>query len=98
MPHPLTWSTTQLRRLKEPQATPQQKKLTFEAESSRNRSFQALADALARKERDRLLEIQREFNFRVRSHFLIFTTMFSFNILPVYHTNNELTHPAPCST
>jgi len=59
MPHPLTWSTTQLRRLKELQATPQQKKLTFEAESSRNRSFQALADALARKERDRLLEIQK---------------------------------------
>ena len=56
----LTWSTTQLRRLKELQATPEQKRLTFASESSRNRSFQAIADALARKERDRLLG-----NFRV---------------------------------
>jgi len=59
MPHPLTWSTTQLRRLKELQATAQQRKLTFETESSRNRSFQAISDALARKERARLLEIQK---------------------------------------
>jgi len=47
MHHQLTWSTTQLRRLKELQATPQQRKLTFETESSRNRSFQAIADALS---------------------------------------------------
>jgi hypothetical protein len=55
MHHQLTWSTTQLRRLKELQASAQQRKLTFETESSRNRSFRAIADALARKERDRLL-------------------------------------------
>ena len=43
----LTWSTTQFRRLKELQATPEQKRLTFASESSRNRSFQAIADALS---------------------------------------------------
>jgi pyrrolysyl-tRNA synthetase-like protein len=56
----LTWSATQLRRLKELQAAPAQRKLTFATESSRNRSFQEIADPLGRKARTRLLEIQEK--------------------------------------
>ena len=52
MHHELTWSATQLRRLKELQATPAQRKLTFEDESSRDRSFQEIADVLGRKTRN----------------------------------------------
>jgi len=56
----LTWSTTQLRRLRELQATSAQRKLTFESESIRDRSFQEIADALGRKSRNRLWEIQKK--------------------------------------
>jgi phenylalanyl-tRNA synthetase alpha chain len=55
----LTWSATQLRRLKELQATPAQRKLTFEDESRRNRSFQEIVDGLGRQARDRLLQMQK---------------------------------------
>ena len=60
MHHELTWSATQLRRLKELQATPGQRKLTFEDESSRDRSFQEIADVLARKTRNCLLAVQKK--------------------------------------
>jgi phenylalanyl-tRNA synthetase alpha chain len=60
MHHDLTWSATQLRRLKELQATPAQIKLRFESESDRNRSFQEISDTLGREAKNRLLEIQKK--------------------------------------
>lgn len=56
----MSWTATQLRRLKELQADPQQRSLAFESEAGRTRAFQAVAEPLARRERARLLARQQD--------------------------------------
>jgi len=57
----LTWSTTQLRRLKELGAPTSQRDLTFAYVAEREEAFQSLADELTRRERKRLEEFRRRF-------------------------------------
>jgi phenylalanyl-tRNA synthetase alpha chain len=56
----LTWSATQLRRLKELGISASQQGTTFTASSERDAAFQLLADSLVRHERQRLEEVRTQ--------------------------------------
>jgi phenylalanyl-tRNA synthetase alpha chain len=63
----LAWTTTQLRRLKALEADPEQRSRTFPSEPDRSRSFHDISGPLARRQRARLLEAQKN---RLRPHLI----------------------------
>jgi pyrrolysyl-tRNA synthetase-like protein len=62
---PLTWSATQLQRLKELGAEADQKRRAFKSAPERDHAFQAVAADLTRREKERLQEL-RELHLRPR--------------------------------
>jgi pyrrolysyl-tRNA synthetase-like protein len=56
----ITWSATQLRRLKELAAAPSRLDSEFQSAADRDAAFQELSEALAKRERQRLLDFGRD--------------------------------------